>query len=98
MGRGSDAGQGQNNIEYGSDVPTLLDQPGKNLYPHVGPRLRDINIEKLRHASAKRGFNHKHLRSISNIVGSRKSSNINELVSPYSILRQQDEGSVEDAL
>lgn len=59
----------------------------KDPYPDIKSRHLDINIPKLQNASAKKGFDHKHLRSISNIVGSRKSSNINELVSPYSILR-----------
>lgn len=70
----------------------------KDLYSDVKSRFKNIDIEKMKKGSPEKGFNHKHLRSISNVVGSRKSSIVNELVSPYSILRKQDEKAVDDAL
>ena len=41
----------------------------KDIYGHVQSRYKDFDIDKMREYSSKKGFDHKHLRSISTIVG-----------------------------
>ena len=72
--------------------------PRRDLYGHVQSKYRDFDLEKMRQLSAKKGFDHNHLRSISTIVGSKTPQIVNELVSPYSILREQGEQVVDSAI